>query len=141
MKFHTAIFTEGELLLCMELMDALSLDLYGRLPRHILAPVIIGVYITCRNIFFPDYRLSHFGTFLSMATENPTSRPQIIQHTGKSQRACEVGGLWSSERNVQKCGVELRRNKGISTSKIMCVHNYVCRYTWLLNARTVQHIP
>ncbi|KAI1713594.1 protein kinase domain-containing protein [Ditylenchus destructor] len=64
-EFYSAIFSDNELLICLELMDGLSLDRYGKLPTDILGGVSVCVvngldYLWSRNIIHRDIKPSNF---------------------------------------------------------------------------------
>uniref|UniRef100_A0A183C4H8 mitogen-activated protein kinase kinase n=1 Tax=Globodera pallida TaxID=36090 RepID=A0A183C4H8_GLOPA len=42
-QFHAALFVDNQLLICMELMDALSLDRYGQLTPPVLGAISVAV--------------------------------------------------------------------------------------------------
>jgi serine/threonine protein kinase len=64
-EFYAAMFVDNELLICLELMDALSLDRYGKLPPPVLGAVSVAVvsgleYLWSRNIIHRDIKPSNF---------------------------------------------------------------------------------
>ncbi|KAH7711387.1 dual specificity mitogen-activated protein kinase kinase 5-like isoform 1 [Aphelenchoides avenae] len=64
-EFYAAMFVDNELLICLELMDGLSMDRYGKLPPVVLGAVSVAVvnglgYLWSRNIIHRDIKPSNF---------------------------------------------------------------------------------
>ncbi|CAD5207471.1 unnamed protein product [Bursaphelenchus okinawaensis] len=63
--FHGVSREEGEWLIRLELMDGLSLDLYGQIPAKVLAPVAVSViagldYLWTMEVMHRDVKPSNF---------------------------------------------------------------------------------
>ncbi|KAL7071668.1 hypothetical protein ACQ4LE_009392 [Meloidogyne hapla] len=63
--FHAALFVENNLLICMELMDALSLDLYGQLEPPVLGACTVAIvdgltHLWANSIIHRDIKPSNF---------------------------------------------------------------------------------
>uniref|UniRef100_A0A914GPH0 mitogen-activated protein kinase kinase n=1 Tax=Globodera rostochiensis TaxID=31243 RepID=A0A914GPH0_GLORO len=64
-QFHAALFVDNQLLICMELMDALSLDRYGQLTPPVLGAISVAVidglkYLWELHIMHRDIKPSNF---------------------------------------------------------------------------------
>ncbi|KAL3071642.1 hypothetical protein niasHS_016317 [Heterodera schachtii] len=64
-QFHAALFVDNQLLICMELMDALSLDRYGQITPHVLGAVSVAImdglkYLWELHIMHRDIKPSNF---------------------------------------------------------------------------------
>uniref|UniRef100_A0A915CTV0 mitogen-activated protein kinase kinase n=1 Tax=Ditylenchus dipsaci TaxID=166011 RepID=A0A915CTV0_9BILA len=68
-EFYSAIFTDNELLICLELMDGLSLDLYGQLPPLVLGAVSLADVKPSNFLINTkgDVKLADFGVSKQMA--------------------------------------------------------------------------